>query len=346
MKLRALFLSLAAPVAIVSSGLLGCSSSGDGGTEANSALSTDGGSANNGASACANLASGPFTPTQVFQGLTGSEDFAFDGKGNIAARSNNKFVIVNAQGQATPIAGFNGQIYGLRYHPNGNLIAAIPGSGALAQITPSGQGSILVNGLGGPNGVYPDFDGNIWVTEFNGSQVTRIAPDLTKEVVVSGADLAQAANGIAINAASKILFYTEYSKAKIHRIDLKQQTHTSVEVATIPGAALDGIVLDACGNVYAVDQRGSKVYRVKLDAETGAAVAAPELLASLPANVANAQFGSGPGFDSKALYLTGNPGVIFSIPVGVGGSPVPVPADPPAAPADAGTTPAPAGDAG
>jgi hypothetical protein len=47
------------------------------------------------------------------------------------------------------------------------------------------------------------------------------------------------------------------------------------------------MVLDACGNVYVVDQGASKLYRVRLD-EAGVATQAPELLATFPTNVANA----------------------------------------------------------
>jgi sugar lactone lactonase YvrE len=95
-------------------------------------------------------------------------------------------------------------------------------------------------------------------------------------------------------------------------------------VAQIPGASLDGMVLDACGNVYAVDQGRSRLFRVRTDA-VGAASAEPELLATFPKNVANAQFGSGPGFDPNTLYVAGNPGSVFTLSLGVGGAPVPAP---------------------
>ena len=227
---------------------------------------------------------------------------------------------------AESIANLPGQVYGLRYHPSGDLIAAIPDQDKLVKVSRTGQVTDFVTGLGTPNGVYVDESGNTYVTEFGGAKVDRIAPDGTKTVLVSGSASAQGANGVVLDASKGILFYTEYQKGKIHRLQLTDANPTPTLVATIPGAALDGMVLDACGNVYVVDQGSAKLYRVKVD-ETGSAAAAPELLASFPTGVANAQFGAGEGFDASKLYVTGNPGTVYALDLGVGGAPVPQPAD-------------------
>jgi sugar lactone lactonase YvrE len=273
--------------------------------------------------ACAEIPSGPFEPRSIGQPFSGSEDFAFDGRGNIVGKRGDALVSVGARGSRS-LATLPGQVYGLRYHPNGNLVAAIPGAGKLVTVAPDGRVTDFVTGLGTPNGVYVDFDGNTWVTEFGGNKVSKIAPDGTKTVVVSGAQNAHAANGVVLDAARKLLFYTEYAKGRIQRVRIDEPNAAPILVATIPGAALDGLVVDACGNVYAVDQRNSQLYRVRIDAN-GDAAATPELLASFPTNVANAQFGAGPGFDPHKLYVTGNPGTVYVVDLGVAGGPVPQP---------------------
>jgi hypothetical protein len=294
----------------------------DAGSTDASVTTGDGGDAGN---PCATLKPGPFTPQSIGMPFQGSEDLAFDGKGNIAGKKGNNLILVNAQGN-TVLAALPGQTYGLRFHQNGNIVAAIPGQGKLVTVSPAGVVKDLLTGLGGPNGVYVDFDENVWVTEFQGSKVARLSPDGTKTVFASGAQVAQAANGVVIDKEKKILFYSEYSKGKINRMASDQPGTTVTNVATIPGAALDGMVLDSCGNVYAVDQGSSKLYRVRIDAN-GNAAQAPELLAQFPTNVANAQFGSGPGYDPKKLYVTGNPGTIYTIDLGIAGGPVPQPWD-------------------
>lgn len=296
-------------------------------TEKNESCDTDAGAPNGEpkvpvVDACAAIPDGPITPLRLGQPFLGSEDFAFDGRGNIVGKRGNAVVLINTQGGLTELAALPGQVYGLRYHPNGSLVAAIPGAGKLVSVAPNGEVTDLATGLGTPNGVYVDFDGNVWVTEFGGSKVTKLGADGARSVVVSGTDLAQAANGVVLDEAKRVLFYTEYAKGKIHRVAIDEPEAAPVLVATIPGAALDGITLDACGNVYAVDQGRSRVFRVRVGAD-GAASAEPELLATLPTNVANAQFGAGEGFDPEMLYVTGNPGTVYALPVGVRGAPVP-----------------------
>jgi len=280
-----------------------------------------------GADGCHDLKSGPFTPVALGHIFDGSEDFALDGRGAMVARRGNVVVRADGTGHVTStIASLTGQTLGLRYHPNGNLIGAMVGAGKLVKVAPHGRVTDLVTGLNGPNGVYVDRDGNVWFTEGGGNRVTRLAPDGQRRTFASGSG-AEGANGVVVNEATKRLYYTEYDKAHVHMVDLTAQNPSTVLVAQIAGAGLDGLVLDACGNVYTLDQKRSRLYRVRI-AANGKAAAEPELLATFPVNVANAQFGSGPGFDSKKLYVVGNPGSVFALDLGVAGARVPTPAEP------------------
>jgi sugar lactone lactonase YvrE len=266
---------------------------------------------------------GPLTPELVTDLFDGSEDLAFDGKGNIAAKQGNQVVLIDAQGMVTDLANVAGQAYGLRYHSDGDLLAALPGQGKIVSISATGEVADWVSGLGTPNGIYPDFDGNVWVTEFGGDKVTRVASDKQKTTVAQGPD-ATAPNGVVLDPTKTMLFYSEYQEGKIHRVDLGVADAMPIEVVALAGAFIDGLALDACGNIYAVDQGASRVYRVPLDA-SGVLAGEPALLATFPENVANVQFGSGAGFDAKKLYAAGVPGSVFSIDVGVAGAPVPTP---------------------
>lgn len=294
-----------------------------GGGSGGSSGSGGGGGAGGGMSiACDQIPMGPFNPTEVLNGLDGSEDFAFDGKGSIAARQGNQVVLVDAAGTVTTLVNNAPNGLGLRYRGDGNLAAAM--QGAIRTISPAGMIADYVTGLSGPNGVYPDAAGNVWVTEFGGDRVIRINPDQSVSTIVDGAPNANNPNGIVYDAGRELLFYTNYGAGEIMRVDMAAGGEmTPVLVATINGA-LDGLVLDACGNLYVVDNSNDDLYRVRLDA-AGAMVGDPELLASFPENVANAQFGAGQGFEPETLYVGGQPGSIFAVPVGVPGAPVPMP---------------------
>lgn len=272
---------------------------------------------------CAGMAVGPISPTLHGQPFRGSEDFAFDGKGHIVGKKGSDIVFVDPQGNVVKtLASLPGQTWGLRFHPNGNLLAAVPGQGKVVSITPEGRVSDFATGLGQPNGVFADFRGDVFITEFGGAKVTRIAADGTRSTIASGSQIAAGANGIVVNDATHQLFYSEYSKGKIHRVNLDQPGSAPVLVAQINGASVDGIVLDQCGNIYAMDNGSARLFRVKTNPD-GTAASSPELIASFPSNVANAQFGLGPGFEPESIYVTGNPGSVYKVALGVKGALVP-----------------------
>lgn len=265
---------------------------------------------------CANLQSGPFTPTVVTQKFNGSEDFAFDDEGGIVGRDGASIIRVDANDMTTTLGTLQQGSFGLRFGPTKDLFVALPGAGKIVKVAPGGAVTDFATGLQNPNGVYPDLAGNVWVTEFQGGRVIKLDPMGMKTTIVSNQ---QSPNGVVLDATRNLLFYTGYQAGKLFHVD--PAGGTPVEVGTVNGAALDGLTLDECGNVYAVDQGNDRVYRFKLDA-SGALVGQPELLADFPQNVANAQFGQS-GFDAQTLYLAGNPGVVYAIAIGVGGAPIP-----------------------
>ena len=125
-------------------------------------------------------------------------------------------------------------------------------------------------------------------------------------------------NGVVLDESRDLLFFTSYSQGRLFKTD-PAGGGAVTEIGQINGAALDGLALDACGNVYAVDQGNSRLYRFDLDPNANL-VGEPVMLAQFPNNVANAQFGVGAGWNATSLYAAGNPGVVFELPVGVTGA--------------------------
>ncbi len=270
---------------------------------------------------CGSLPPAPIGFTVFTSGQTGSEDLAFDGKGRVALRRNAALELVSAAPSASPLVATLASSYGMRFLADGRLLVALPGSGKIVQVTDAGVVTDWATALSGPNGVYPDVDGTVWVTEFNGNRVVRFPADGgTRQTVVTSAQ-ASAPNGIVRDAAKNDLFFTNYSAGTVLRLDL-DTAGTAAAFETIAGTALDGMAMDVCGNLYVVDQGLGRLYRIRRDA-TGAKVGSAELLATLPLNVANPQFGRGAGFQPESLYLSGSPGTVYVVPVGVAGAPIP-----------------------
>lgn len=162
-------------------------------------------------------------------------------------------------------------------------------------------------------------DGTIWVTELPAGRIQTIAPGAGYGEPFLPAGEADAVNGIFVDEDRGIVFFTNYAQGELWRVDVAA-TEEPTLVASIDGAALDGLTMDVCGNIYAVDQGNDRVFRVRTDAD-GDAVGDAELIAQLPSNVANAQFGRGAGFSPTTLYAAGNPGDVYAIDVGVVGAP-------------------------
>jgi sugar lactone lactonase YvrE len=266
-----------------------------------------------GAFDCDAVSAGPFAPTLLLSGFQGSEDLAFDGQGGLVLKRSGEIVIVRADQSETVLAQGLAQAYGTRYLADGRLLVALPGAGDVIAYDARGQPGVFVAGLTSPNGIYPDLAGDVWITEFGGSRVLRVGADLTTKTIVTGAE-ASSANGVVYDPQRQLLFYTKYQAGQIQRVVIDGQGEPGAPelVAAVAGAALDGLTLDACGNIYAIDQKNSRLYRARLDG-AGAAIGEPALLAEFPSNVANAQFGVGEGFDPHTLYVAGNPGDVYTL---------------------------------
>lgn len=298
----------------------GSSSDGGNGGDPSTGGAGVGGSGTGGADVCDNLDDGPFTPTLFSDALDGSEDLAFDGKGNIAGKQGGNIVLLDSNGDTTILAAVAGTVLGVRYLPNGNLVAGRPSIGSITEITPGGDVSQYA-AVPQANGLYADFDSNLWVAKFGSSEVVRVDKDKQVTSIVSGADATQA-NGIVLHPTLDVLYYTEYSEGKIHRVDVSGETFEPTLIDTISGAALDGMSMDICGNLYIVDNANNKLYRLRLDGD-GQPVGTATEIAAFASNIANAQFGSGAGFNGTSIYAAGFPGDVWEVDLGVEGAAVP-----------------------
>jgi sugar lactone lactonase YvrE len=205
-------------------------------------------------------------------------------------------------------------------------VAALPTRSAIVQVSAAGVVGDYVAGLADPNGLAPDAQGNVWATA--GDRVIRINPDATVDEIASGAPEVSKPNGIVFDPTRRVVFYTNSSAGEIRRIDLANPGEPPSLVITVASSVLDGLVLDTCGHLYTVDNENRTLYRVRLDAG-GAALGEAELLARFPTGVANAQFGAGPGFDTRTLYVGGAAGSLYAVAVGIAGAPVPAPLEAP-----------------
>lgn len=148
-----------------------------------------GGSGSGGAPAlCDMLPMDVLTPDLETSAFNGSEDLAFDGQGHVVGKNGGSIIAVDANDMTTNVAMLSGQAYGLRYGITGDLFVARPNTnpGTVVRVTPNGTVTDFATGISGPNGVYPDLEGNVWVTAFGGGEVLRYDSTGAESVIATG----------------------------------------------------------------------------------------------------------------------------------------------------------------
>jgi hypothetical protein len=298
----------------------------DGSTTTDGGSSTDDGTTTGGViDACDEIPAGPFAPTMA--GNTpiydGSEDLAFDGLGNLAAQRGDEILLVQADLSSTVLTDSLPNVFGTRYRGDGDLVLADFDGDELLLVSPGGVVTPWIADIDGPNGVYPDFFANVWVTEMNGDRVLRIDDTGTLHEVVVGTD-AESANGIVFDDTRDLLFWTNWSEGTIRSVAIDaafDPVGLPALVGTIPSGGPDGLALDVCGNLYVVDQANDELWRFELD-DAGAELDSSSI-AAFTTGVSNAQFGSGAGFATTSLYVTGDPGTVWVVDLQVPGAAVP-----------------------
>ena len=264
----------------------------------------------------------------MFAPFEGSEDVAFDGNGSLAGKNHpggatGELLLVDAGGAAVALSDQIFSSYGVRYAMGGDLLVAEFIQGRVMRVTPAGGLSELnATPIANVNGLHPDFAGRVWYTNF--TEVGFIDAQGGVNPVVTGED-ATSANGIVFDEARRVLFWSDTTAGGLRRADIDEDGAASnVAVVAMVPARADGLTLDACGNVYAVDQAAGApgtVFRFNLD-DNADLVGAPEdlLTERTPQSISNAQFGRGAGWSETTLYAAGNPGTVYAIEVGVPGA--------------------------
>ncbi len=285
---------------------------------------------------CDDIFRGPYA--EIYDGPiitnTGSEDLAMNGADFFVVRDADILTEIHDGAVTMPYeldAPLGGTTLGLRFRADGDLVAAQYDSGELLLIHPDGSVDPFFDMLEGPNGIYPDADGNVWVTEYAGQRVRRIDPDGDDDTIITmGAATASGANGIVYDDLRQIVFWTKYDDSELWSAPIADDgtPGAAVLVTDLEGHS-DGLALDVCGNIYAVDEGGglmnvSRIDRVFLDS-SGDFVEIEELAGPGDINgaVANVQFAYGDGFVyDQAIYAVGVPGSLFVLDIQMTGHPI------------------------
>jgi hypothetical protein len=282
---------------------------------------------------CAAIDDGPFELTRL-AGPIASEDLAFDDEGNVVGSDGVSALFKSPiDGPPEHFASIVQQA-GLRYLPSGVLVVADDEAGDLILVQPDGTEEVLLADMDYPNGIAIGLDGFAYVTEKNSGSVRRIDPETGEFTFIVSGSIVQP-NGIAFSPDYRTLYIAGTSAAGIvHRISIDEDGGPGGLEELVRGVGrgrLDGLAVDACGNVYVCDygsgvDDATLIYRISADGERARLISDSGGAGSWTF-FANMDFGTGiGGWNPTSLYFAETSSQsVFEMEIGVPSKPRPYP---------------------
>ena len=280
----------------------------------------------------------PAKPVVFAEGFGGCEGIAFNGEGGLFVSGAKALWRLKPDGSRQKLADLDSNLGVTAYGPRDVLVADFGPTNAFKQdrnhdgivwrITPEGQKTALVTGIGDPNFILVLKDGRMLISD-----------DATNEVFVAdgagGLKLFTTAvnhpNGLALSLDGQTLYVAQIFQSirpvvpdnqvwAIPLADGKPVRGARLATRTGPDAANDGLALDRLGRLYIAANNEGKVWR--FDPATEEML----LICEGVYGVASLAFGEGE-FDHKALYLTttyaaGRGGKVYKVDAGIEGAPL------------------------
>ncbi|MCB1036611.1 MAG: SMP-30/gluconolactonase/LRE family protein [Acidobacteria bacterium] len=293
----------------------------------------------------------PVRAELVTAAFGGSEGLAFNGEGKLFVTANRALWQVYPDGAVRQVVELDSNL-GLAPIGEKDLLVADFGptnafrqdrndDGVVWRITPEGEKTALVTGLGDPNFILLRQDGSMLISD-----------DATADIYLAGQDgslrlfstAVSHPNGLALSADGRTLYVAQIFKSirpvvpddSLWALPLGEDGFPSGAAERVarlgPYAANDGLAMDREGRVYvAANGKAGEIWRY--DPGTKELV----LVARDVPGAASIAFGEG-DFDPRSIYVSttfngGLGGKIWRIPVGVTGQPLVRIPDSPARPA-------------
>jgi len=218
-----------------------------------------------------------------------------------------------------------GNVYGAVFAPTGTATGVwkFDRNTGAEELVPGTDDMVFPNSVAfdkqGTMYITDTFEGAVWRVERGGTAELWVQDPLLEGNGNAGFPFPIGANGIAVRHNTVYVGVTEQSSIVTIPIQPDGSPGTPEVLATIPGAAVDGIALDVHGNVYFANPVPSAIIKVSADGSLTETVADDLNFLDGPTSVA---FGTGRG-DKQSLYAV-NFSVALGTPLGAGPSVVKV----------------------
>ncbi len=268
---------------------------------------------------CENIPPAP-AKYEIVEGPQAAEDFAIDYRGNLWSVDSAGNITTTSYKEKPKlrIPGIASSfVSGTRLLANGDLIVNDSEKNQVLRVSPTGGKTILASGLSYPNGLAIGMDGWAYVAEQNANRVVRINPD-NKKIEVVAVDI-EAANGLSFAPDYKTLYVGGFGTGIVKKVDVLGEGKwgkAEVYAEGLGSGLLDGMGVDACGNVYVNEYTAAVLWRIRTDGSKEKVVDLHEHTSWIP----NMNWGVGEGWEKDVLYVSDrNVDEVFAVKLGVPG---------------------------
>jgi sugar lactone lactonase YvrE len=198
------------------------------------------------------------------------EGIAADPRGNIYASSftpAGTICVIDRTGTLVDTIAIGSPLIGMLFEQDRGLFVLDFGNASLLLVDPATHARrIVATGLGGPNAIAADTDGNLYVSDSFGGNIWKIAADGTKTVWKHDPLLTTTgfppfgANGLAFDRNRSNLYVANTGDDRILKIAVRPDGtagDVSIFATGIDGA--DGIAFDVRGNLYVCANQADEI---------------------------------------------------------------------------------------
>ncbi len=210
-------------------------------------------------------------PESIVEGARAYKGLAFDADGDLFGSDGSSLIRTSSSGQWDVFLPGVGEVEGMTFLPGGDLVVTTSwDDGAMRRITP--QGGVTALAEPGAYSVIAGPDAMLWAAGWEGAW--RIDPDSGEvdTLLETGWDDPWSARTLAFSRSLKRLYIgTVDDQGRIFYLELDDDLEPvggpQLFVSGVGNGWHDGLGMDVCGNLWAVDYESASLYRVSPDGE-------------------------------------------------------------------------------
>jgi len=161
---------------------------------------------------------------------------------------------------SSPVPSANGLDDGMVMDNAGNLYISQYQGSVVRRMAPDGTVSIFAGGFNTPNGLAVDAVGNLYVANVFGGRVSKVTP--SGSVTQDFISIANPSN-LAFNAARDTLYISHYRNSRISKVALADPGNVTTWVSGAPLNGPIGMAFDADDNLYVGNYNNGNIFRIR-----------------------------------------------------------------------------------